>query len=92
MISLGRTQDGRLVLGSNQTFPAPVKHVEYYREQRLFSLVFDTQDEEIAIMPNEADEKTADIICASPNVMIIAMAETGAQPYGYMVPLIQIGI
>ncbi len=84
--------DGRLILGSNQTFPADIKHVEYYRDQRLFSLVFDTPDEESALMPCEICPKTATIVHASPNIIVIAMAEAGSEPYGYMVPLVQIGV
>ena len=92
MIRLGQTVDGRLVLGSNEPFPADVKHVEYYKDQRLFSLIFETEDEESALMPCELDPKTASIVQASPNIMVIAMAEKGAEPYGYSVPLIQIGV
>lgn len=92
MIQLGQALDGRLILGSNQPFPADVRHVEYYKDQRLFNLVFDTEDEENALMPCEISPKTAAIIHTSPNIMVIAMAETGVEPYGYMVPLIQIGV
>ena len=92
MIRLGQAADGRLILGSNEAFPAPVKHVEYYIDQKLFSLVFDTDDEQSELMPHELCPRTAAIVHASPNIMIIAMAETGGEPYGYMVPLIQIGV
>ncbi|PZQ45502.1 MAG: hypothetical protein DI551_07230 [Micavibrio aeruginosavorus] len=92
MIRLGQAMDGRLIVGSNEPFPADVKHVEYYKEQRLFSLVFETEDEESRLMPCELCEKTAAIVQASPNIMVIAMAEAGAEPYGYMVPLVQIGV
>lgn len=84
--------DGRLILGSSESFPADIRYVEYYKEQRLFSLVFDTEEEESALMPCEIDCKTASIVQSSPNIMVIAMAEAGAEPYGYMVPLIQIGV
>lgn len=90
MIRLGQATDGRLVLGSNEDFPADIKHIEYYIEQRLFSLVFDTDDEVSRLMPCELDERTAAIVHASPNVMVVAMA--AAQPYGYVVPLVQIGV
>jgi hypothetical protein len=92
MIKLGQALDGRLVLGSNQPFPADVKYVEYYREPRLFNLVFDTTEEESHLMPQEIDEKTASIVTTSPNIIIIAMAEIGANPYGYAVPLVQVGV
>lgn len=92
MISLGKALDGRLVLGSNQIFPGFVKYVEYYREQRLFNLVFETDDEESALMPCEVTGENAAIVQASPNIIVIAMAEKGANPYGYSVPLVQIGV
>ncbi len=92
MITLGQAMDGRLILGTNRPFPANVKYVEYYREQRLFSLVFDNEEEETALMPGELTPQNAAIVQASPNIMIIALAEPGTKPYGYMVPLIQIGV
>lgn len=91
MIRLGQAQDGRLVLGSNEVFPADILHVEYYRDQRLFNLVFDTEDEQSALMPCELSENTAAIVQTSPNVIVVAMIEEGAEPCGYSVPLIQIG-
>lgn len=92
MIRLGQAMDGRLILGSNEPFPADIKHVEYYIEQKLFNLVFDTKEEDVEIMPRELCERTAAIVHSSPNIMIIAMAQAGEKPYGYMVPLIQIGV
>jgi hypothetical protein len=92
MIRLGQAKDGRLVLGSNEAFPADVKHVEYYIEQKLFSLVFDTEDEQSELMPCELCPNTAAIVHASPSIMVIVMAENGKPPYGYSVPLVQIGV
>lgn len=92
MIRLGQAGDGRLVLGSNEPFPADIKYVEYYKEQRMFSLVFDTDDEQSELMPCELSPDTAAIIHTSPNIIVIAMAEKDCSPYGYSVPLIQIGV
>jgi hypothetical protein len=96
MIRLGQASDGRLILGSSQPFPADVKYVEYYREQRLFNLVFEggvvAADEESALMPTELSADVAQIVQASPSVMVVAMALGGCEPYGYAVPLIQIGV
>lgn len=92
MIRLGQAQDGRLILGSNQPFPADIKHIEYYKDQRLFSLVFDTDEELSHLMPCEISEETSAIVQASPNIMVVAMLEDGTEPYGYMVPLVQIGV
>lgn len=91
MIRLGQAEDGRLVLGSNEPFPYPVRHVEYYKEQRLFTLVLDCEDEESILMPCEVSAKTDAAVRLSPKIMVIAMAD-GDKPYGYSVPLIQIGI
>lgn len=96
MIRLGKADDGRLVLGSNESFPADIKYVEYYKEQRLFNLVYDTKDEENDLMPLELCEETAAVVQSSPNIIIIAMKDDdqapGAEPLGYLVPLIQIGV
>lgn len=92
MIRLGQAEDGRLILGSNEAFPADIKYIEYFIDQKLFNLVFDTGDEQSELMPFELCPRTASIVHASPNVMVIAMAENGKQPYGYSVPLIQIGV
>lgn len=92
MIRLGKTEDGRLILGSNESFPADIRHVEYYRDQRLFNLVFDTEDEQSALMPCEICRRTAALVHKSPSLIVIAMAEKGAAPYGYIVPLVQIGV
>lgn len=92
MIRLGQAKDGRLVLGSNEAFPADIKYVEYYKEQRMFSLVFDTDDEQSELMPCELSPDTAAIVHTSPNIIVIAMAENNTNPYGYIVPLVQIGV
>lgn len=94
MIRLGQASDGRLILGSSQPFPADVKYVEYYREQRLFSLVFEENGdgEDSALMPTELSDEVAAIVQASPSVMVIAMAQGECEPFGYAVPLIQIGM
>ena len=96
MIKLGQADDGRLVLGSNEEFPADIKYVEYYREQRLFNLVFDTDEESSDLMPLELCDDTAAAVHGSPTIMIIAMAGQpkgpDGQAYGYMVPLIQVGV
>ncbi len=92
MIRLGRAEDGRLILGSNEAFPADIKYVEYYREQKLFNLVFDSEDEASALMPCEISDKTAAVVQSSPNIVVIALVTGNAEPYGYSVPLIQIGV
>lgn len=90
MIRLGQSLDGRLLIGSNEPFPADVKRVEYYTEQKLFVLVY--ENGETDLMPTELPAETDRLVRASPNVMIIAMLENGQPPYGYQVSLVQIGV
>jgi len=90
MIHLGKAADGRLVMGCNHKLPDQVKRVEYYRDQRLFMLIF--QNEEDQLMPCEMAGDIADIIQKSPNIVVIVKAEEDKEPMGYEVPLVQIGI
>ena len=92
MIQLAQSSDGRLIIASNQPFPADVKRVEYYREQKLFMLAFDDDEKSSDLMPCEVSDDIAKIIHASPDVVIMAMKEEGSEPYGYIVPLVQIGL
>lgn len=92
MIKLGQTDDGRLIIASNQRLPAKIAHVEYYREQRIFSFSFEDETEEDMLMPFEVSDEVSEIIKGSPDIIIIAMAEIGEQPQKYLSPLVQIGL
>ena len=92
MIQLGRTEDGRLIIASNQPFPSKIQRVEYYREQKIFSLCFEGDDHEDMLMPYEAPDDIANIIQSSPDVIIVAMAEEGKEKFKYLSPLVQVGI
>jgi hypothetical protein len=90
MITLGRAQDGRLVLATNQPMPADIGHIEYYREQRLFMAVYENGDSDL--MPCEIAPDIAHIVESSPDIMIVAVTGEGQEPMGYDVSLIQIGV
>lgn len=90
MIQLGRAQDGRLVLATNQPMPADIRHIEYYKEQRLFMAVYENGDSDL--MPCDIAPDIASIVESSPEIMIIAVTGAGQKPMGYDVPLIQIGV
>lgn len=92
MIRLGRTQDGRLIIGSAADFPHDIRHVEYYRDQRLFNLVYDTPGEDSDLMPCEIDPDIAAIVESSPDVIIICRGQNGRVEDAYQIPLIQIGV
>lgn len=93
MIEIGQLKDGRLMLASNEPFPADLLRVEYYREQHLFMLVYEEgADHPDDLMPCEIPPYMARKIESSADVMVVAMAENGQEPYGYQVPLVQVGV
>lgn len=91
MIRLGQTLDGRLIIGASVAFPHDVKHVEYYRDQKLFNLVYDTPEEDSDLMPCEMTADVATIVESSPDVIIVARGDAGTIEEAYQIPLIQIG-
>ena len=90
MIKLAQSPDGRLIIASNQEFPSDVSRVEYFRDLKLFMLTFECGED--ALMPAEVSNDVALIIHNSPDIIVIAMKEEGKEPYGYVVPLVQIGV
>lgn len=92
MIKLAKSDDGRLILASNQPFPSDIARVEYYRDLKLFMLAYENEEDGDDLMPCEISDDVAKIVKASPDVIVIAMKEEGARPYGYVVPLVQIGL
>jgi hypothetical protein len=92
VIQLARNKEGKLIILSNQPFPADVRRVEYYREQRVMMLTYKDPNHEGDLMPCEISEETDRIIRNSPGIMVIAMAGGDEAPYGYEAPLVQIGI
>lgn len=91
-IDIGKLKDGSLAAVSNEPFPSKVRHVEYYKEQRLFQIVFDDPEAEDMLITQELDAAGAHKAETAPDMMIVVMAENGTEPYGYDVPLIQIGV
>ncbi len=89
---LGRTEDGQLILGSNHPLPSDIKRVEYYREQKLFVLVYESSEHDDEIMPCEMNDDVSDIIKSSPDIIIVATAENGEEAYEYDAPLVQVGV
>lgn len=89
-IELGILNDGRVTLVSDAPLPDVVRRVEYYRDQRLFQLVFDGEDIEDALMECEIPEHIATPVEKSPNVIIFTLFK-GLEPLGYKVPLVKVG-
>lgn len=92
MIRLGKTNDGRLVMASNDPLPSDIGRIEYYREQKLFNLVFEDENCEERLMPCEMSDSVSEMVKSSPDMIVIAMAQPNMPPYEYIAPIIQIGL
>jgi hypothetical protein len=91
-IDIGKLRDGSLAVISNEPFPATVRHIEYYKDQRLFQIIFNRPDTDPLLITQELDAKGARYAESAPDMMIVVMAEGTDEPFGYEVPLIQIGV
>lgn len=89
--SLGELPDGDLAIVSDQTLPADVKRVEYYREQRLFMLVYDLPDHEGELMHYELRSDVADKVQRRSSMVVIEPDRTTGKAMGYYTSLIQVG-
>jgi hypothetical protein len=89
--SLGELPDGDLAIVSDETLPADIKRIEYYRSQRLFMLVYDLPDHEGDLMHYELKEEIADKVQRRSSVVVIEPDKTSGKPSGYYASLIQVG-
>jgi hypothetical protein len=89
-IELGVLHDGGVMLVSDQPLPDIVCRVEYYRDQRLFMLIYDHTDPDGELMHYEVPPQMARSVESTPNVIIYSLFPNH-EPIGYKVPLVQIG-
>ncbi len=89
-IELGILRDGGVMLVSDRPMPHIVKRVEFYRDQRLFMLVYNTEEENGELMHYEVPETMIRPVEKSPNVIIYSLFPDH-EPIGYKVPLIKVG-
>ncbi len=90
-ISLGHLPDGDLVLVSDTTFPADVKRIEYYRDQKLFMLVYDDPGHEGDLMHYELADDLARKVERKSSMVVIEPDLMTGRPMGYYTSLIQVG-
>lgn len=88
-IELGILKDGGVVLVADAPLPEVVQRIEYYRDQRLFMLVY-RDSTEGQLMDYEIPEDMAMPIEKSPNVIVYTLFKSH-DPVGYKVPLIKVG-
>jgi len=90
-VNLGEMPNGDLILVTNEAFPADIKRVEYYRDQKLFMLIYEDEEHESDLMHYELADEIARKVHKKSNLMIVEpQGETGGQT-GYYASLIQIG-
>ncbi len=89
-LQLGHLPEGDLVIASASKLPHEVKRVEYYRDQKLFMLVYDDQEHEGDLVHYELTDANAHKLGHKSNIVIVEPDEMG-QAMGYYTSLIQIG-
>lgn len=89
---LGHLRDGGLVLMCDRAFPAEVKRVEYYRDQKLFMLVYDGAEYDSDLMDYEVSDFAANLIKSAASNIMVVNAQNPNDLEGFDVPLIQVGV
>lgn len=89
-IELGILNDGRLTIVSDAPLPDVIKRVEFYREQRLFQIVYKNITQDDQLMECEISEELAIPVEKSPDITVFTLFE-GLEPLAYKVPLIKVG-
>tara|TARA_R110002072_G_scaffold71309_3_gene171135 strand:+ start:1065 stop:1352 length:288 start_codon:yes stop_codon:yes gene_type:complete len=90
-IELGILHDGGVMMVSDTPLPDMVCRVEYYRDQRLFMLIYDDNVEnDDDLMHYEVPEHFSKSVENTPNIIIYSLFPN-REPLGYKVPLIMVG-
>lgn len=89
-IELGILHDGSVMMVSDQPLPDMVCRVEYYKDQRLFMIVYDDDENGEDLMHYEIPNKMSDSVEKSPNILVYSLFPNH-EPIGYKVPLVQVG-
>ncbi|HOO50384.1 MAG TPA: hypothetical protein PLK94_03740 [Alphaproteobacteria bacterium] len=90
-IELGQLPDGDFALVCDSSLPSGVKRVEYYRDQRLFMLVYDIPEHEGELMQYELKEDIAEKVKKRSSLVIVEPDSKTGRPMGYYTSLIQVG-
>jgi hypothetical protein len=89
-IELGVLSDGNVMLVSDRPLPDIVRRVEYYKEQKLFMLVYNNKEHESELMHYEVPADLTLPVERTPNILIYSLFPDH-EPIGYKVPLVQVG-
>jgi len=89
-VELSVLHDGGVMMVSSEPLRDLVRRIEYYREQRLFMVIYDADHEEEDLMHYEIPKTMTQSVENAPNIMIYSLFPNH-EPIGYKVPLVQIG-
>ena len=89
-VELTVLKDGGILLVNDEGYPDDIKRVEYYRDQKLFMLVYKNEEFEDELMHYEIPETMAHPVEKSPNI-IICSYDAEQNPYAYKAPLVKVG-
>lgn len=89
-IELAKLKDDRMMLVADRPFPDIVKRVEYYREQKLFQVVWFEEEMDDLLMHHEVPIDFAMAVEKAPNILIYSLFPDH-EPIGYKVPLVKVG-
>ena len=89
-LQLGQMPEGDLVIASADKLPFDVRRVEYYRDQKLFMLVYEDENHEGELVHYELTDANAKKLNSKSNIIIVEPDENGSST-GYYASLIQVG-
>jgi hypothetical protein len=89
-VELTILKDGGILLINDAGYPDNVKRVEYYRDQKVFMLVYNQEENEDEMMHYEIPDDMRHSVEKSPNI-IICSYDQQQRPYAYKTPLIKVG-
>ena len=88
----GIHHDGSLVLVCSADIPSTVCRLEYYRDQKMMTIVYEDNEIDPDLSHYEMPEDVDAIIRKKGVVTIIVSPSPDKEAYGYDVPIVQIGL
>lgn len=86
--------DGGLMMVCDKPLPSIVKRIEYYREQRMFMLIYYDNNKNLVSLDELLECEIADDMThhveQSPNMIIYSLFPDH-EPIGYKAPLVKVG-
>lgn len=89
---LGIHHNGSLVLVCSADIPGTICRLEYYREQKMLSIVYENNEIDPDLSHYEMPEDVDTIMRKKGLVTVIVSPNAEKEAYGYDVPIVQIGL